>query len=95
MWQKKIFSGGGHWVAALVMVSTFGTTDVIIIATARVYFSMSRLNVFPRFIGNVHPRFHTPAGSLVAQSFWSVALLLSGTFETLIFVTWIFHATGA
>ena len=81
------------------MVSTFGTTNAIIMATARVYFSMARMNVFPRFIGNVHPRFHTPGASLVVQCVWSVALLFSGTFDTLtdtlIFVTWIFYAAGA
>ena len=96
---ERIFSGGGRWIAAAVMISTFGTTNAIIMATARVYFSMSRMNVFPRFIGNVHPRFHTPAASLVVQGVWSVALLFSGTFDTLtdtlIFVTWIFYAAGA
>jgi APA family basic amino acid/polyamine antiporter len=95
----KMFSGGGRWIAALVMLSTFGTANAIILATARVYFSMSRMNVFPRFIGKVHPRFHTPAASLVVQGLWSVALLFSGTFDTLtdtlIFVTWIFYAAGA
>src|SRR6478609_4128217 len=96
---EKIFAGGGNWIAALVMLSTFGTTNAIIMATARVYFSMSRMNVFPRFIGAVHPRFHTPGASLVVQCVWSVALLFSGTFDTLtdtlIFVTWIFYAAGA
>lgn len=96
---ERIFSGGGHWVAALVMVSTFGTTSAIILATARVYFSMARMNVFPRMLGNVHPRFHTPAASLVVQGVWSVLLLFSGTFDmltdTLIFVSWIFYAAGA
>ncbi len=95
----KIISGGGRWIAALVMVSTFGTANAIIMATARVYFSMAQMNVLPRFIGKVHPRFHTPAASLVVQGIWSVALLFSGTFDTLtdtlIFVTWIFYAAGA
>ena len=95
----KIFTNGGFWVAALVMVSTFGTTNAIILATARVYFSMAQKNVFPRFLGNVHPRFHTPAASLAVQGLWSVLLLFSGTFDTLtdtlIFVTWIFYAAGA
>lgn len=95
----KIFTNGGFWVAALVMLSTFGTTNAIILATARVYFSMAQRNVFPRFLGDVHPRFHTPAASLVVQGGWSVLLLFSGTFDTLtdtlIFVTWIFYAAGA
>lgn len=95
----RIFANGGLWVAALVMLSTFGTTNAIILATARVYFSMAQKNVFPRLLGNVHPHFHTPAASLVVQGVWSVALLFSGTFDTLtdtlIFVTWIFYAAGA
>lgn len=96
---ERIFSGGGRWIAAAVMISTFGTTSAIILATARVYFSMARMNVFPRMLGNVHPRFHTPAASLVVQGVWSVVLVFSGTFDmltdTLIFVSWIFYAAGA
>ncbi len=96
---EKIFPGGRRWIAAAVMISTFGTTSAIILATARVYFSMARTNVFPRFLGNVNPRFHTPAASLVVQGAWSVVLIFSGTFDmltdTLIFVSWIFYAVGA
>src|SRR5204863_8311604 len=57
---EKIFSGGGRWIAAAVMVSTFGTTNAIILATARVYYSMARAKVAPQILGRVHPRFHTP-----------------------------------
>ncbi len=93
------FKGGGRWIAAAVMISTFGTTNAIILATARVYFSMARMNVFPQRLGDVHPRFRTPAASLVVQGIWSVLLLFSGTFDTLtdtlIFVSWAFYAIGA
>jgi basic amino acid/polyamine antiporter, APA family len=96
---ERCFAGGGRWIAAAVMISTFGTTNAIILASARVYFSMSRRNVFPQFLGRAHPRFHTPAASLVVQGIWSVVLLFSGTFDTLtdmlIFVTWVFYAFGA
>jgi APA family basic amino acid/polyamine antiporter len=96
---EKCFKGGGWWIAVAVMLSTFGTTNAIILATARVYFSMAHRNVFPRFLGRVHPRFHTPAASLVVQGVWSALLLFSGTFDTLtdtlIFVAWIFYAAGA
>jgi APA family basic amino acid/polyamine antiporter len=96
---EKIFPGGGRWIAAAVMISTFGTTSAIILASARVYFSMARDRVFPSAIGRVHPRCHTPAASLVVQGIWSVLLLFSGTFDTLtdtlIFVSWIFYAAGA
>jgi len=96
---EKCFKGGGLWIAAAVMLSTFGTTNAIILASARVYFSMAHRNVFPRFLGRVHPGFHTPAASLVVQGVWAVLLLFSGTFDTLtdtlIFVAWIFYAAGA
>ena len=81
------------------MISTFGTANATILATARLYFSMSRMNFFPRMLGNAHPRFHTPAASLVVQGIWSILLLFSGTFDTLtdtlIFVSWVFYAVGA
>ena len=96
---EKILPDGGRWIAALIMLSTFGTANAIIMATARVYYSMAQMNVFPRFLGRTHPRFHTPAASLVVQGGWSILLLFSGTFDTLtdalIFVTWIFYAAGA
>lgn len=95
----KCFAGGSRWVAAAVMISTFGTANAIILASARVYFSMARRGVFPQFLGRAHPRFHTPAASLVVQGVWSVLLLFSGTFDTLtdtlIFVSWVFYAAGA
>jgi APA family basic amino acid/polyamine antiporter len=96
---EKCFAGGGRWIAAAVMISTFGTTNAIILATARVYFSMARRGVFPQMLGNAHPHFHTPGASLVLQGVWSILLLFSGTFDTLtdtlIFVSWIFYAAGA
>jgi APA family basic amino acid/polyamine antiporter len=95
----KCFAGGGRWIAAAVMISTFGTTNAIILATARVYFSMARRGVFPKSLGRTHPRFHTPAAALVVQGVWSALLLFSGTFDTLtdtlIFVSWVSYAAGA
>jgi len=96
---EKCFSGGGRWIALGVMISTLGACNATTLATARVYFSMARRNVVPQFLGRAHPRFHTPAASLVVQGIWSVLLLFSGTFDTLtdmlIFVSWIFYAAGA
>lgn len=96
---EKCFAGGAKWIAVAVMISTFGTANATILASARVYFSMSRRNVFPQLLGRAHPRFHTPAASLVVQGVWSILLLFSGTFDTLtdtlIFVSWVFYAAGA
>jgi amino acid transporter len=50
-------------------------------------------------LGRAHPQFRTPGVSLLVQAAWSVALLFSGTFDTLtdtlIFVSWFFYAANA
>jgi APA family basic amino acid/polyamine antiporter len=96
---EKFFHNGGAWIAVVVMASTFSANNATILGSARIYFAMARRNVFPALLGRAHPRFHTPAASLVAQACWSIVLLFSGTFDTLtdtlIFVSWIFYAAGA
>ncbi len=69
---ERCLRGGGRWIAVAVMISTFGTANAIILASARVYFAMARRNVFPIGLGAAHPRFHTPAASLIAQGTWGI-----------------------
>lgn len=96
---ERVFSGGGKWIALVVMCSTFSANNGTILASARVYFAMARRNLFPAIIGRAHPRFETPAASLVVQAIWSSLLVFSGTFDTLtdtlIFVSWLYYAAGA
>ncbi len=96
---ERVFAGGGRWIAAAVMVSTFGAANAVILTSARVYFSMSRDDLLPATLGRAHPRYHTPASSLVMQAGWSLVLLFSGTFDTLtntlIFVSWFFYVANA
>lgn len=90
---------GGAFIAAAVMISTFGTSNGTIMVSARVYYAMSKKKVFFDIYGRTHPKFHTPANSLVFQAIWTSILVLSGTFDTLtdmlIFVSWIFYGLGA
>jgi basic amino acid/polyamine antiporter, APA family len=96
---ERCVPGGGRWIAVAVMRSTFGAANAVILASARVYFSMAGRGLFPAIIGRTHPRFHTPGASLIAQGAWSIVLLFSGTFDTLtdtlIFVSWMFYAANA
>jgi APA family basic amino acid/polyamine antiporter len=90
---------GGSLIAIAIMISTFGAVNGIAMMSARVYFAMAREKLFFRRLGNVHPRYRTPAASLVVQGIWASVLVLSGTFDQLtdmlIFVSWIFYAMGA
>jgi len=96
---ERCIAGGGKWIAAAVMLSTFGAANAVILTSARVYFSMANRGMFPGILGRAHPRFHTPGASLVVQAVWSILLLFSGTFDTLtdtlIFVSWFFYAANA
>lgn len=96
---EQCFSGGGRWIAVAVMLSTFGAANAVILTSARVYYSMGQDGVAPAFLSGAHPRFRTPAASLVVQALWSILLVFSGTFDTLtdtlIFVSWFFYVANA
>lgn len=71
-------------VTVVVLVSMLGALHGAIFAGARVYFAMARDRLFFGGIGEVHPRFGTPAKAILWQGVWAGVLTLSGTFEQLI-----------
>jgi APA family basic amino acid/polyamine antiporter len=77
----------GPWaatfIAAAIVISTFGSTNGSILAGARVYYAMAEDRLFFRSVARVHPRYRTPHVSLWLQCFWACVLALSGTFEQL------------
>ncbi|MGI8844315.1 MAG: APC family permease [Gemmatimonadaceae bacterium] len=91
---------GAKWITIAVMVSILGIVNVILMATPRVFYAMSRDGLFFRFAGTVHPRFGTPHRSIMLMAFWSLALLfLSGgdmneLLSGVVFADWIFFALG-
>ncbi|HSL20311.1 MAG TPA: APC family permease [Vicinamibacterales bacterium] len=74
---------GARFVAATVVVSTFGCNAAAVLAGSRLLFAMSRDGVFFRSASEVHPRFRTPHVAIVAMTLWSTLLTLSGTYEQL------------
>jgi APA family basic amino acid/polyamine antiporter len=50
---------------------------------ARVYYAMARDGAFFPKMGEVHPRWHTPAFSLIGQGLWAAVLTLSGRYDQL------------
>jgi APA family basic amino acid/polyamine antiporter len=90
---------GGAMIAFMVIISTFGTTNGNILATARVSFAMAQEKRFFDFVGQVHPRYKTPGNSLWLHGFWTSLLVLSGSFDMLtdmlIFVSWLFYGMSA
>ncbi|HQQ98858.1 MAG TPA: amino acid permease [Cyclobacteriaceae bacterium] len=92
------FAGGGI-IALLVIVSTFGTTNGNVLATARVSFAMARQGNFFSWVGKIHPKFETPGNALALHAIWTSMLVLSGSFDMLtdmlVFVSWLFYGLSA
>jgi len=98
--MERIYPGyGGAVISIAVMISTFGSVNGSCMTTARVFFAMSRDRLFFRQLADVHPKYKTPAKSLIVQCVWACLLTLSGTFDQLftyvMFAGWIFYALGA
>ncbi|MEX1277112.1 MAG: amino acid permease [Bacteroidota bacterium] len=89
-------SAGAAFVAASVVISTFGANNGYVITGARIYYAMAKEGLFFRSFGRVHPQFKTPIPSLLGQGAWASLLVLTGTYEQLftyvVFASWIFYA---
>lgn len=91
--------GGGSFMSALVIFSTFGALSGIILCGPRVYYSMAKDGLLFRWIGAVHPQYHTPHRAILIQAVWSSVLVATGTYTTLftrvVYTEWIFFALMA
>ena len=89
----------GMLVAGTILVSTFSSTNSIMLTAPRVFFAMANDNLFFKKLAEVHPRFGTPAAAVLILGVWSCILALAGGFEKLtngaILIGWIFYGLGA
>src|SRR5512146_882009 len=74
---------GGVITAVLVMISTFGCANGLILTGARVLYAMAHDGVFFAVAGRLY-RARVPAVALVMQSVWAAILTLSGTYSSLL-----------
>jgi len=81
--QRFLGSAGGAFIAVGVMISTFATLNGSILAGSRVPYAQACDGLFPQTLAGVHPRFHTPAASILAQACIAGIFALSGTYEAL------------
>ncbi len=90
---------GGGIIALMVILSTFGTANANIMATARVTYAMGQTSNLFSWAGRQQPKYHTPGNALWLNAAWSVILIISGSFDTLtdmlIFVSWFFYGMSA
>jgi APA family basic amino acid/polyamine antiporter len=70
-------------MAALIMVSTFGCTNGLILSGARVYYAMAKDRLFFSKVGTLNSK-SVPGFALAIQGVWASALCLSGTYGDLL-----------
>ena len=81
---SEIFGGASATImAVLIMISTFGCNNGLILAGARVYYAMSKDGLFFEKAGTLNEH-SVPGWALVAQSIWASVLCLSGTYGDLL-----------
>ena len=82
-------------MAVLIMISTFGCNNGLILSGARVYYAMAENKLFFKKIGNLNNK-GVPANGLIIQCVWACLLCLSGSYSQLldyvIFAVLIFYA---
>ena len=82
---KVMFTSNiARWLALMVSVSCFGAMSSAILCTARIFYAMAQDGVFFSRMAEVHPKFRTPAFSLIAQGVWGGILALIGLYDQLL-----------
>ncbi len=91
--------GGGAVMSALVVFSTFGALNGIILSGPRVYYAMAQDGLLFRWAGQVHRRYQTPHKAILLQAVWSSILVATGTYRALftrvVYTEWIFFGLMA
>lgn len=78
---ETLFSpAAGRWLSMLIALSSFGALCACVLTGARVYYAMAVDGLFFRRMAEVHPKWRTPAFSLIVQAVWGGIITLSGTY---------------
>jgi APA family basic amino acid/polyamine antiporter len=81
---EMIFGGiGGTLMACLILISTFGCNNGLILAGSRVFYAMAKDGLFFRSAGTLSAT-GVPARAMLMQSAWTSLLCLSGTYGQLL-----------
>jgi APA family basic amino acid/polyamine antiporter len=76
-------NGAAYVMAALIMVSTFGCNNGIILSGARLYYAMAKDNLFFKQALKLNSK-GVPAKSLLFQCVWACILCLTGSYSQLL-----------
>jgi len=75
--------GAAVWLSAMIAISCFSAAATCTLSGARVYLAMAQDGVFFKRMAVIHPKWRTPALSLIGQGVWAGVLTLSGRYDQL------------
>jgi APA family basic amino acid/polyamine antiporter len=75
---------GAQLMAIMILISGFGCNNGLILSGARVYYAMAKDGLFFKGAAKLHPRYRTPAHSLMMQCLWTCVLCISGSYGQLL-----------
>ena len=71
------------WLSAMIAVSCFSAAASCTLSGSRVYMAMAQDGAFFPFMARIHPKWRTPAFSLIGQGIWAAVLTVSGKYDWL------------
>ncbi len=71
------------WLSLMIAVSCFSAAATCTLSGARVYLAMAQDGVFFKRMAVIHPKWRTPAFSLIGQGVWAAVLTISGRYDQL------------
>lgn len=87
---------GRKLLEGLVIISSLGCLNAMIVTGSRVTYAMAKDNRVFNYIDEVDSTFQTPSRALIINTLWSVILIIVGSFNKLLFftgvLTWLFFA---
>ena len=96
MLQILFGKSGRKILEALVIISSLGCINAMIITGSRITYIMAKDNVIFKYIGEVNTKYNTPLRAIIINAVWTIVLIILGTFNKLLFFTgilvWLFFA---
>ncbi len=80
--ERTLGIAGGKLLAAVVVISTFGSLNGAVLASPRLFYAMGKAGLFFEFTTRVHPKYKTPHLSIIALTVVALAYVVGlGTWQ--------------
>jgi APA family basic amino acid/polyamine antiporter len=93
--ERTLGPAGGTILSLTILLSIAGAINGFIMTAPRLLFAMAQDGLMFQKLAAIHPRYQTLSFGIVAQAIWTAALILTGSFETLVsyamIAAWFFY----